>query len=55
MASLLMAVLGFCAYGVFRATGDEIVLWLVFSLVPLALAAYDVYCRIRYPRIRSLD
>jgi hypothetical protein len=55
MASLLIVVVGFCGYGLFHGTGDEIVLWLLFGSVPLALAAYDVYCRVRYPRIRSRD
>lgn len=58
MASLLFAMLGLCGYGVFHAVAEapeDVVLWLVFVSVPLAIAAYDVYCRIRYPRIKSLD
>lgn len=53
MVSLLVAILAYFSYVALRARRDELVAWLVLLMPLFAILGYDIYRRIRYPRVRS--
>ena len=55
MVSLLVTVFGGFSYLAARAGRDVFVAWLVLLIPMAAILGYDIYCRIRYPRVWSKE